>query len=114
MVEATEARPYRTLNPPLGPIDALRRYFGIIPLSGGALGTGFAYWSGFYAGAAKELVTYIPALVAAEDYQVVQDALYAAGQKGLDTATGWAILGGIVGLVVTNKFRDTIASFIKK
>lgn len=108
---------YRTRNNPDIVTDLtkpIRNYFGIIPLSGGALTAGAAYWTGLTVEFLRGTLANVPYVIQQPEYQQIYDTLHTAFQQGKDQGANWALAGGVIGLILTNKFKNAIVSFIRR
>jgi hypothetical protein len=92
---------------------AIKNYFGFVPMSGAAYGTGSTYMAAFGISAAKDFVLkQMPYIFNGGD------ALYAVQtsiERGYQAAGPWAVLGGMAGFLIAYKceksLKDLLAAF---
>jgi len=96
-----------------GLTGAIKSYFGFIPVSGAAYGTGSTYMAAFSISAAKEFVLkQTPYIFNGGD---ALTAVQTSIERGYQAAGPWAVLGGIAGFLIAYKceksLKDLLAVF---
>lgn len=94
--------------------NSVKSYFGVIPLLGTATGTGVGYWGAFLGTSVQDFLFNRLPYISNWNWENVQNYLHSSLRQGYDAAGEWALIGAVAGLLLTNKFKKSIISLIKK
>ena len=108
------AEVYTARRGPIGATRAARGYFGLVSLAGASLATGAAYWTGLAIETLRETASQIPYMVQNPNFTEIYQTVSKAFENGKYQGADWAVLGGIAGLILTNKFKNAIGSFLRR